>query len=162
MAKRTYKNKNGYLEETPAHSLLIHRQIAFNEIYLKNRNRYPLKFNKYVVHHIDGVKVNNEISNLQILTKEKHNYIHRKIRFEELLKNKRIFRNVFLEAYNDEDKKHIINFIRYAVKLLDKKDIDTFFKMCIKALKPRRIKKGVTRDIFIGKDGQAYEKIKTK
>jgi len=48
------KDKNGYPIGKVEHSDLIHRQIAYSEIYLKNRHKYPLPFSKYVVHHIDG------------------------------------------------------------------------------------------------------------
>lgn len=73
-------DKNGYKRGQHKHSDLIHRQIAYSEIYLKNRNEYPLKFHKYVIHHIDGNKLNNDVSNLQILTKEEHEAIHRRFR----------------------------------------------------------------------------------
>jgi hypothetical protein len=62
--------------ERQGHSTLIHRQIAYREIYLKNRNIYPLPFSKYIIHHKDLNKKNNSIDNLQIVTKEEHNKIH--------------------------------------------------------------------------------------
>ena len=71
-----YIDKNGYERGKLEHSDLIHRQIAYKQIYLKNKKKYPLEFGKYVVHHIDGNKRNNKISNLQILTKKEHEKIH--------------------------------------------------------------------------------------
>lgn len=71
---------NGYKREgTNRGSDLIHRQVAYKEIYLKNKEEYPMPFRKYVVHHKDGNKLNNDVSNLQILTKEEHYYLHKKI-----------------------------------------------------------------------------------
>ena len=58
-----YIDKNGYKRGEVKHSDLIHRQIARKLIYLKNRKKYPLEFSKYVVHHIDGNKRNNEMNN---------------------------------------------------------------------------------------------------
>ncbi len=63
--------------EEKKHSTLIHRQIAYHKIYRKNRDKYPLPFKKYVVHHIDGDKLNNDVSNLEIMTEEEHNRLHR-------------------------------------------------------------------------------------
>lgn len=56
---------------------LVHRDIAYNEIYLKNKNEYPLNFSEYVVHHKDRNKLNYDVSNLQILALEEHNNIHK-------------------------------------------------------------------------------------
>lgn len=73
----TYKeDKNGYLRGKIEHTDLIHRQKAYRNIYLKNRDKYPLPFSKYVVHHKDFNKKNNKISNLKILTPEEHRRIH--------------------------------------------------------------------------------------
>ncbi len=58
------------------HSNLVHKQVAYREIYLKNKAKYPLPFSKYLVHHIDGDKQNNHVSNLQIVTREEHEKIH--------------------------------------------------------------------------------------
>jgi hypothetical protein len=69
-------DKNGYEHGKISHSDLIHRQIAYEYIYLKHRDKYPLPFSKYVIHHKDGNKLNNDISNLEILTPEKHSIIH--------------------------------------------------------------------------------------
>jgi hypothetical protein len=71
-------DKNGYERGELNQSDLIHRQIAYKEIYIKNKKDYPLPFSKYVVHHIDRDKLNNDVSNLQILTPEEHNFIHSK------------------------------------------------------------------------------------
>lgn len=73
---KTYTDDNGYKRGKLPHSDLIHRQKAYRSIYLKNRNEYPLPFSQYVVHHRDGNKKNNRISNLQILTPAEHNAIH--------------------------------------------------------------------------------------
>lgn len=74
--KNKYKDNNGYSRGKINHSDLIHRQIAYNFIYLKYPQFFPMPFSKYEVHHKDGDKDNNDISNLQIVTKEEHRYIH--------------------------------------------------------------------------------------
>jgi L-lysine 2,3-aminomutase len=68
-------DKNVYIRDESTKRLL-HRDIAFREIYRKNRKKYPLPFSKYIVHHIDGNKLNNRIKNLLILTHEEHMKIH--------------------------------------------------------------------------------------
>ncbi len=70
------EDKNGYLRGELKHSDLIHRQIAYKEIYLKDRKKYPLPFSHYVIHHKDRKKKNNHPSNLEILTEDEHNKIH--------------------------------------------------------------------------------------
>ncbi len=68
-------DKDGYVRQVK-HSTLIHRQIAYHEIYLKNRDKYPLRFSEYVVHHKDRNKLNNHVSNLEILKSENHAQKH--------------------------------------------------------------------------------------
>ena len=72
----TYIDKDGYRRNSIEHSNLIHRNIAYHQIYLRNRDKYPLPFSKYQVHHKDKNKLNNEVSNLQLVTKEEHEEIH--------------------------------------------------------------------------------------
>jgi len=55
---------------------LVHRELAYEHIYIKNRKDYQLPFSAYQVHHKDGDKTNNSIENLQIVTKEEHDAIH--------------------------------------------------------------------------------------
>ena len=69
----SYIDDRGY-----EHSDLVSRQLAYKYIYRKNRHKYPLRFSEYVVHHIDGNKRNNHISNLMVLTPEEHAKIHKK------------------------------------------------------------------------------------
>lgn len=69
-------DENGYERGKLEHSDLIHRQVAYREIYLKNRKNYPLPFSEYQIHHKDGNKRNNDVSNLQIVTEEEHRKIH--------------------------------------------------------------------------------------
>ncbi len=68
---------NGYERGNLKHSNLIHRQIAYRYIYALNRDKYPLPFSEYVVHHKDGKKKNNDVSNLEILTPEEHKAVHK-------------------------------------------------------------------------------------
>lgn len=70
------KDEKGYPIGKIEHSDLIHRQIAYSEIYLKNRSKYPKPFGYYVVHHIDTNKENFRVDNLYLCSKEEHNAIH--------------------------------------------------------------------------------------
>jgi hypothetical protein len=54
----------------------IHRDIAYQKIYLKDRKHYPLPFSRYDVHHINENKLDNRPANLEILLREKHCEIH--------------------------------------------------------------------------------------
>ena len=60
---------------------LVHRDIAYKEIYIYNRDKYPAKFRKYVVHHKDGNKQNNSTENLCLLTEDFHKQLHEYKRF---------------------------------------------------------------------------------
>jgi len=73
MAKKEFINHLGYGEDEDG---LISRKVAYKEIYLKNRDKYPLPFGKYKVHHIDGEKLNNSVKNLYICIQADHNLIH--------------------------------------------------------------------------------------
>jgi hypothetical protein len=63
--------RNGY-------NKLVHRDIAYNEIYKNGyaNGEYKLRFGEYDIHHKDRNKQNNEVDNLQILTREEHKKIH--------------------------------------------------------------------------------------
>lgn len=69
---RGYKRTGKY----PSHSNLEHREIAYRYIYKNHRHKYPGRFSEYVVHHKDGDKRNNDISNLQLLTEGDHQRYH--------------------------------------------------------------------------------------
>lgn len=85
--KEPFINKNGYSEGNQ-HSDLISRKVAYEQIYLKNRDKYPLRFSQYIIHHINGEKLNNSITNLYICTTQEHNQIH-----DEQIKNKKRFKS---------------------------------------------------------------------
>ena len=77
--KGGYINKHGYkLFKKPEHPnagkdgyILEHRYVMSEHL------GRPLE-DWEVVHHKDGNKLNNEISNLEVLTKEEHSYLHSK------------------------------------------------------------------------------------
>ena len=56
------------------------RKVAHHKIYLENRENYPLSFEHYEVHHINGDKNNNTVENLAVLTQEEHLDIHQIIK----------------------------------------------------------------------------------
>lgn len=68
-----YLNGNGYIVNCKdrKHRYLVHRRKMEEHIGRK------LKHNE-VVHHIDGNKLNNDLSNLQLMTRKEHIEIHRK------------------------------------------------------------------------------------
>ena len=77
-------NRKGY-------STLVHRQIAYHEIYKKNKDRYSLPFSKYQVHHKDKNKQNNDVNNLELVERESHEKIHKRDIRERVLRNALIF-----------------------------------------------------------------------
>ena len=73
--KNYFLDENGYYRFNDSRRL-VHRGVAYKEIYKKNRSNYPLRFGGYVIHHKDKNKLNNDISNLQIVTQEEHEALH--------------------------------------------------------------------------------------
>lgn len=68
-----YSDKHGYYRWRDTNRL-IHRDVAYEEIYKQGSHTLP--FSKYDVHHKDQNKRNNDPSNLQLVTREKHQTIH--------------------------------------------------------------------------------------
>jgi hypothetical protein len=71
----SYMDRNGYQRTKQEHSNLVHRGRIYH-VYLENRDKYPLPFSAYEIHHIDFDKTNNKVSNLAILTPTEHDDIH--------------------------------------------------------------------------------------
>ena len=111
-----YEDGGGYDRKISSHSNLVHRTIAYKEIYLKNKEKYKLPFSKYVVHHKDNNKKNNNVSNLQIMTQadhEEHHGInkksqedHKKLTQEDLKRIRRINAKIRLNRQLVEDEEH--------------------------------------------------------
>jgi hypothetical protein len=83
--RKTYVDENGYLRFKGT-DRLVHRDVAYRQIYLPKKRRYKLPFSKYQVHHRDGNKLNNDVSNLQILTKKRHKIKHTRSFFGKILR----------------------------------------------------------------------------
>jgi hypothetical protein len=50
--------------------------VAYKNIFLKDKEYYPLSFGEYDIHHKDRDKDNKEISNLDIITRDEHEQIY--------------------------------------------------------------------------------------
>ena len=83
--KQGYKviiNENGYeqfaenIKYPSEEGKIFHNWYAKKFIYKKNKRKYPLSWHEYEVHHKDGNKRNNNLNNLEILTKEEHRKKH--------------------------------------------------------------------------------------
>jgi len=70
-----YKDGKGYLRYRNS-DRLVHRDVAYREIYLPNRRYYSLPFGQYHVHHKDRNKLNNDPNNLLIVTEQDHLALH--------------------------------------------------------------------------------------
>lgn len=70
-----YVDEKGYRRFKDSKKL-VHRWVAKKYIYDKNRDKFPLHFSKYQVHHKNGNKQYNHASNLELLTESEHRKIH--------------------------------------------------------------------------------------
>ncbi len=68
-------NKNGY------HEHRVKNEVIYKHRYIveKHLGRKLLPFPYEVIHHIDGNKLNNHISNLQVMSASEHASMHMKI-----------------------------------------------------------------------------------
>jgi len=82
--EKTYEDEQGYFRWKDSKKL-VHRTIAKNEIYLKNRKKYIFEFFEYQIHHKDGNKKNNRAENLELVPIREHEKKPKIIRYEELL-----------------------------------------------------------------------------
>jgi len=55
---------------------LIHRWVAYTKIYKLNKHDYKKPFREYQIHHKDGNKRNNDVSNLELLDAYDHKTKH--------------------------------------------------------------------------------------
>lgn len=117
-AEEFYIDPRGYMRYKKD-GKLIHRDIAFKEVYRKNRDSFPRRFSEYVVHHIDGNKLNNDPSNLSIKPKDTHNLAHEIISRVKKLKN--------LKQGSKEQEEEINSIEFQKSQLLSKTACDVFF-----------------------------------
>lgn len=66
-------DERGY-ERNKDDNRLVHRNVAYECLY--DPNEYLLPFGHYIIHHVDGNKLNNHPDNLMILTPDEHSKIH--------------------------------------------------------------------------------------
>ena len=71
---KTYLDRKGYLRFKRSNKPL-HRWVAYHQIYKKGV--FFRSFRSYQIHHIDGNKLNNDSSNLKLLTRSKHRRSHK-------------------------------------------------------------------------------------
>ncbi len=76
MQEGSYIDKKGYVRDR--YGQLVHRQVAYQQIYRRHREKYNLRFREYDIHHKDENKRNNHVSNLKIVTRAEHDKIHGK------------------------------------------------------------------------------------
>jgi len=72
-------NDNGYpefVEKKGQFSSLVHRYLAYNYIYKRNRNKFPLPFSRYDIHHRDKNPLNFNLRNLALVIRKVHDAVH--------------------------------------------------------------------------------------
>jgi hypothetical protein len=67
----TYTDRDGYLR-LECNKQLVHRWIAYKEIYLPNEAQFEFPFSSYEVHHQDENKLHNMPDNLKLVTRQQH------------------------------------------------------------------------------------------
>ena len=75
----TYLDRDGYYR-FKSNNRLVHREVAYNEIYLPNRQSYRLPFADYIAHHKNQNKKDNRKKNLELLTETEHKRLHQRLR----------------------------------------------------------------------------------
>jgi len=70
---KTYLDRAGYLRFNDT-DRLVHRWVAYHQIY--EGGFFLLPFSNYQIHHLDKNKLNNDASNLQLVTRRKHRKTH--------------------------------------------------------------------------------------
>lgn len=73
----------GHINNAGYKSFKINKNIVYEhrEIVEKHLGRKLLKFPQEIVHHIDGNKLNNHISNLEVMSASEHTKLHSKIKY---------------------------------------------------------------------------------
>lgn len=64
-------DRNGYARRT-IDNRLVHRVVAYHQVYLPNRDLYPLPFSSYDIHHMNYDKLDNRPENLKPIIHDLH------------------------------------------------------------------------------------------
>lgn len=74
LRKKAYIDRKGFWRLREGDGLLG-RKIAYNEIYMTDREKYPLEFKSYVVYHRDRNRANDDPNNLSLIPSKAHRKI---------------------------------------------------------------------------------------
>jgi len=77
--KRSYVDRRGRRRFKEGDGL-VSRKVAYNEIYLENKEKYPLEFREYVVYHKDKKRENFDSDNLELVSAKEHRKRNRRLR----------------------------------------------------------------------------------
>lgn len=126
---KTYLDDNGYLRFADSNKL-VHRWMAYKKLYSRRKFKHPFKY--YIIHHKDRNKRNNSSRNLQILTKRRHDKIHKRYTGKQSSKGPEIFFEAIIFIIKNIFKSLFL-IVRSICKLVDRRLRIQRMKKAIKA-----------------------------